>query len=446
MRILNSDVEKNSRPIYRALTVCCGVALTIIITLFSAVFPAHAITLEEAREEALRANLSIKISVEQKAFAEFKRDESFTMLLPEISLIADSFYLEEEIASHVPILDVDVITRENQLTFIGGVRLEQPVFEGGRKYYSFKEMESKAQEAHWVEQETVQEILFSVENAYFELLKAESLEQLALQHQSTVNTHLEEMEIKHKEGRVAHNEVLKVRVQNAQAERDVIKTKNDVSIAAGRLNLLLNRPFNVPIDAVDIYEPPPVTFTVEEAEQWAKAGNKALQRAFAERTTVEFERRVAKADYYPTITFSTEYTYQDGQPSFPDRQFGVFINMEWPIWHWGETKKKVAAMSAHEREIEHSIASLENEIAAGIREVFSQIDNVDEQIVADHEEIEQAEENLRITKIGFKHGRNTSTDVLDAEESLSVARTHYVQDVFNAFVVRAKLRYLMGKM
>lgn len=440
------------------LFISCMAVLTFGLLSFE-IKEAESLTLQEAKEEAVCANVSIKSAREKSLQADFVQKASYTELFPKLSLTGSANYVNQETATTVeqgiygtfpfgpvPQSDAKVITYENELTSIGKVKIEQPVFQGGKIYYSYKEAVSKTESARMDEQQKIQDILLAVEKSYFSLLKAQDLKRLAEKHENTLKAHLSDIEQMYRKGRVAFNDVLKVKVQVAEAEGDTIKAGNDVSIAEVHLNSLLNRRLDQHLDLAPIVSPEPIAISIDKAEEIAKANNYTLNSLRAQKVAAAYNSKVAEADYYPFLTFSAEYSAAEGQPSYPDDFWKVFLNMDWSFWHWNETKHKVSSARAFERQMEYDMSSFENQISEQIRDAFLQINEIDKRMEIDKEMITQARENLRITQVGFANGRMTSVDVMDAEDIESQAESYFIQDTYDAFIARAQLRYVIGKM
>jgi outer membrane protein TolC len=59
--------------------------------------------------------------------------------------------------------------------------------------------------------------------------------------------------------------------------------------------------------------------------------------------------------------------------------------------------------------------------------------------------VEQAEENLRVTSEKFKNGYSTSSELIDAETALISAKTNYTTSVVDFELAKAKLEKSIGK-
>jgi outer membrane protein TolC len=339
-----------------------------------------------------------------------------------------------------------VVSEENNIAYTGAIRVQQPIFTGGRIWFNYKSMQSQHDEARLNEEQFVQEILLNTEKAYFTLLKTQERLLIAEAHRVAVAEQLSDMEKRYKYGRVNLNDLLKSRVQLADADSELLKAKNGVLVAEGQMNLLLNRPLEQPVKAVSVGDPPQVTLSSAAAKELAKLANKALNSARQKRLTAEFQRRIAEADYYPSISFTGQYNAQGGMANYRDTWWFAGISLEWNIWQWGGTRSKVNAAKAFERQVEYDVSSLENKTVIEVRDAYLLISEADQRVIADRESVKQAEENLRITKIGYQSGRNTATELLKAEDLVVQAKGTLVQDMYEAHVSRAQLRFIMGKM
>jgi outer membrane protein len=449
-------VNKSIRNYFLKYFIVVSIALAILLNSGS---EAYALSLQEAREEALKANMDIKIYHEKNAEAYLASEEGFTKLLPVFSLNGTASYVDQENAikieqglygvypfGPIPSKDLHLVYQDNTLLTIASIQIQQPISVGNRIYNTYKQLQSQFQEAQWNEQQAMQDTLFNIEKAYYDLLKAKEMLNSAKLHEKTLREHLKDIEQKYQKGSSALVDVLQVKVQVAQAEGEALKNRNDVTTAEDRVNLILNRPLDIPVDPVPLTKSQEVTITRDEATEIAKANNKVLISARTKVITAKIQRKVAEADYYPDINISTQYAIQSGQPSYPNDVWSVTVDASWPIFQWGGTKHRVGAAQAYVQEMLYRVASLENQVIAKVRDSFFQIEETDKKIVIDKEAISAAEETLRITVIGFDKGRKTSTDVLNAEDSLSKVRTSYIQDFYDSFTARAQLRYAMGKM
>jgi outer membrane protein TolC len=58
--------------------------------------------------------------------------------------------------------------------------------------------------------------------------------------------------------------------------------------------------------------------------------------------------------------------------------------------------------------------------------------------------VEKAEEDFKISEIGYSAGMNTNSGVIDAETALTQAKTNYIQALYDYNNNRAQLDKAMG--
>jgi outer membrane protein TolC len=417
---------------------------------------ANAMSLDEAREEALRANLNIKIAGENVSEAQSVRKQRFTGLLPTLDFMGNVAHIEERprlefparAFGPIPLEDVFIDTGKED-TYKVGVQLEQPVytfFTDRQPYFSYREAKAHEEMTSWDEQQVIEDVLFSVEQAYFAVLEAEEMDRIARQHEATLQAHLKDIEVLHEKGRVAFNEVLKVRVEVASAKQALIRTANQILVAKGQLNLILSRPFEQPIEVASVEEPVPVEITLEAAREMAMLNRPSLKRARAQREEALLSRRGAEVGYYPDVKLVAEYSHRTEEPSIEPENWLVMLVVAVPLWNWGETGHKIRAAKAIEQQSDYYISALEGQTKGEVDQAWLQIQEADGRIEVVKEAVTQSEENLRITQAGFTQGRKTSTEVLDAEELLAKAQSDHIRARYDAHLARASLRYGMGGM
>lgn len=438
----------------RRLFLC---SVFFVTSLFAA-GAAYALTISEAREEALRVNLDVKLSREKAAEASSVRRLKYTDFFAKLDSRAFASHAEPEphvnvkrgeygtfSSGPVPSSDRSVLSGE-QNTYGIGVKLDQPLFQGGRIYNTYRQSLSSEEAAGYDEKKTAQEILLKTESAYIDLLKAEELKRAAEQHIKTIEAHMKDMQLLFARGRASQNDVLKVKVELARAEETLILTENDMQIAAGRLNTILDRPFSEKIDPAPLPDTKWPEITPKEAESLALINRPDLKSAFGRNREAIFKRKVSEADFYPGVNFVSEYIHQTEQPTVENDEWSVTMRVEYRLWDWGGRSHNVEAARSAERQKYLEVLSVESGIYSDVQEALLNVRAADKRVEVSKEALNQAQENLRITEFGFEHGAKTSTEVLDAEDLKTKTGSEYIQARYDSHHSRAVFRYAIGLM
>src|SRR4030043_2380435 len=184
------------------LCKCIVLICALLFSIFSGLSQVNAISLQEAKEEALRNNLNIKIAKDKILERQAESRGQFAAMLPKLSLESFASHSENKSAVVIekgsygtyysfpfPQNDVEIETGRKDNMMIG-LKLEQPVFRGGKLYYSYKTAKVREEWSEWNDQQVVLEEIRKVEEAYFNVLKAEENKKFAEKHQTTLNAHL----------------------------------------------------------------------------------------------------------------------------------------------------------------------------------------------------------------------------------------------------------------
>lgn len=440
------------------LCKCIILICALLFLNFCGLSQVNAISLQEAKEEALRNNLNIKIAKDKILERQAESRGQFAAMLPKLTLESFASHSENKAAVIIkkgsygtyysfpfPQNDVEIETGRKDNLMIG-LKLEQPVFTGGKLYYSYKTAKVREEWTEWNDKQVVLEEIRKVEEAYFNVLKAEENKKFAEKHRTTLNAHLADVEIQYQNGRIALHEVLKVKLEVARSNELMTKANNALLVARARFNTVLNYPIDQPVDITKEEDPLPITITIEDAEKIAMSNHPSLNRAHARIKEAEYNRKISAADYYPDFLFTAGYYQRTEQPVYPETNWHVMLNMTWPFWEWGKTGHKINASKSIERQSAYAILDLENQIKAEIRQAWLQSTESYARIEVTKEAMKYADENLRITQIGYEKGINTSTSVLQAEEILLRTQADYITAKYEAHYAGTLLRYSIGIM
>lgn len=416
----------------------------------------QAISLSEARKEALQAYLGVKVAREEVVAARSERKARKADFFPKLDLDANLSYRGEaaEIKidsgafgqigqSPLPANDVSITFLERDRYELD-LTLYQTIFSGGKIYFGFQKAWALERATEWEEQQTIEDVLSSVEQAYFNLLQALEAEEVAQQKLTDLKAHLSDVQKLHAAGRIALTDVLKVQVEVARADEEVLKAVNEREIAVANLNRFLGRSKESTIEVEPVLDPPPLRLDLKEAQQIALDRRPALLQIREQLGAAIVSRRIVQGDYYPRLDLTGRYTFQSGQETLDREQWEILGAVNWTFWEWGRTHQEVAEARAIERRTAYKAELLADEIHQAVREAWLRIRESDQRIKVAEEARIHAEENLRVTRLGFQAGTHTSTELLDAETLLAETRFERTQTRYDAWIARAALRFAMG--
>ena len=338
-----------------------------------------------------------------------------------------------------------------------GIQLVQSIYEGGKMVAAFRAADATKQQAIAQFQTVVADTLLATRVAYYDVLLA--AQQITV-HEASVNLlqkELEDQQHRFDAGTVPKFNVLRADVAVANERPNLIQARNNYRIAKNNLSNLLgyNLPREileeVPLNLTDALESAPYDVNLPDA----------IQQALARRTeltvlhkTVELQRLNivnAKSGYKPTVSLFAGYNWFNAQFT-PPVELSHDINgwnagaeLQWNIFDGALTHGKVIQANALYEKSKTDLVDQSRQIEIEVRTAYSDFMEAREVLESQKTVQAEAEEALSEAKSRADAGTGTQLDVLDAETSLTQARTTQVQALHDYDTARAKLQRAIGE-
>jgi outer membrane protein TolC len=289
-----------------------------------------------------------------------------------------------------------------------------------------------------------QTIAFEVMQNYFHLLSAQANLLVADEAMRDAERILHDTKAR-KAGGVAEREsVLRAEVELSQTKQLHLSAIQGVSDAKSVLNVTLGRSAERPISVASVTSEPTLAQTLEDA----------LGRAIAERREIQMAREAvagardgvtaAKGEMLPKVYVrGTVLRAASPGPLNGDIE-GAGIHVDQPIYAGGRYRAEVRR---HQSDVAEAFAGLESivdQVSLQVCVAYQAIDTERQRIQLGRVTIEQAKENLRLTRVRYDNGDATPTDIVDAQTSLRQAETTYYNAIYGYLEGLAKLEYAVG--
>ncbi|MEJ2286480.1 MAG: TolC family protein, partial [Desulfobacterales bacterium] len=212
--------------------------------------------LRQTIETALKANLELQKSKDEIDAATASRNSATTEFLP--TLNARYGYIKRDKPTTQALgttggQTVDVIINpEDEYNFV--TSFTQPIFTGFALYNRYKIADLGLDIAEYTERLTRQDVILDAKNAYYSILKAQKLQDVASETVAQIAAQKDVAENMYQVGMSPMNDLLQSQVQLANAKQRLISATNNLDIAKSQFNTLLRRPINSPVSVVDILD------------------------------------------------------------------------------------------------------------------------------------------------------------------------------------------------
>jgi outer membrane protein TolC len=281
--------------------------------------------------------------------------------------------------------------------------------------------------------------------AYYQVLRTRALGKTARDAVRRAEDDLKVAQNLAKGGVLEKEKVLRVEVQLAESQRLLDAAEGAEAVAVAALNLAIGLNVNAPTGVVEISDVPPFPQSLAECLQTAVGLRREFQVARRSIQVADEGRRVARADFAPRVL--AEGSLFDFQQSAPrghaDLAVG-FIKLEWGLFEGG---KRVAELRVSDSKIRAAVAQAESvadTIAFQVTEAYRNLITARRGIDRSRPAVSQAEENYRLVRARAGQGAATSSEITDAESTLTRAQQAHLNSIHDYLIALARLDYAMG--
>ena len=338
-------------------------------------------------------------------------------------------------------------TRSNYSWMTG---LDQPLFTGGFRYWSYRLAKLGVDLSKVFFELVKQDLVLQVKAAYFNILKAEKIRQVAVQAVEQLESQLKVSKAFYDVGVIPKNDLLQTQVELAQARQDLTSAEVELAVAKATFNTLLRRDVRMEVEVEDILEYRPMEIPFEECLVEARKNRPELREAELSVKKAEKEVWLGRSEYFPTIGLSGNYERVGDDPSVSGSKFedkdswNINAYARWTFWQWGKKRQLVREKQSKLIQAQDAMVEVEDGISLEVKDAYLRLTEARDKIDVAKLAIEQAEENFRINQERFKEQVATATDVLDAQTLLTRAKSNYFNALSDYNIAWARLDRAMG--
>jgi cobalt-zinc-cadmium efflux system outer membrane protein len=248
-------------------------------------------------------------------------------------------------------------------------------------------------------------------------------------------------EVRFNAGSVARLDVLKAKVDQAQAQNDLLANQRDVANARAALNRLMGRPLGFAVEAADSLAVPADLPDADSLVAIALIQRPELLGLARQRAGASAATALAQQYLLPDVGLSLEKNMAQGTPSTYTTSIGFTV----PLFFWNHQRGEVSEARHHERELEATYADLQAQVDLDVRTTYATAATALQQAVYLRDALlPEARRAYEIALTSYGLGGSSALDVLDARRTLLVAEGQYADALGAANDARADLERAIG--
>lgn len=296
-----------------------------------------------------------------------------------------------------------------------------------------------------------QQHILNVSEAYFNVLRQQSLTTAYLQEEKALLEQLNMMNAKLREGLVAKSEVSEASAQYQNARANRIATHVQLVLAQEQLAQLIG-PYreNLAVLRDDFQFQKPVPERLEDWAQLAQQQNLAILQARLQRQYAEDARRVEQAARYPQVEAVGSYGYAKQSPESvmsPDGQFDqIGVEMNWNVFSGGRVSKNVQKAAVQVQKSEAELDAAIRKAQTDVKKAYLQVETDQAKLQARQAAMNSADLVARASKAQYQEGLKTMVDVLLAQRNAFSAKQDYLNAQYDYLNHVLQLKAAVGQL
>jgi cobalt-zinc-cadmium efflux system outer membrane protein len=243
-------------------------------------------------------------------------------------------------------------------------------------------------------------------------------------------------------GSVAKLDVIRARVDLAQADNALIANERETANAEAALNRVIGRPLGTPIVSADSLDVPPPLPDLAPLEEVALQIRPELSDLEAQRNGARANIALLREYWLPDLTFTANRDYaQTGRPLF-----STGLALPFPLLFWQHTNGEIAEARSRERELTATQRDLRAEVGQDVRATYAAATIALRQVLYIRDALlPAAQEAFRVASVSYGLGGSSALEVLDARRTLLDAQAQYADALAAANTARSDLERAVGR-
>ncbi len=306
------------------------------------------------------------------------------------------------------------------------------------------------------------EVVLNVKQAFFSLLQADKLVEVAQKTVEQTESHLSQAQAFFRAGSKPRFDVTRAEVDVNNARLSFINAKNSVRVRTIALNNAMGVDPGRPTQINDALPALPLLPTMEQAQADALKHRPELMKADADIEAARSRVKAEEANYLPTLSASGAYNWAHGTtetdfgsqslPGFSGQTLTSDIQDSWnagitltvPLFQGGLTRGRVSEARANLLFLEAQRDTIRQSILLELNQAFADLEGSSARVDVMESTVKKAQENLDLAQGRYEAGIGPYIEVTDAQLAAVNAETDHIQAMYDYQLAVARLLKAVG--
>lgn len=326
------------------------------------------------------------------------------------------------------------------------LEVRQPVYRGGATAAQVRKARS-GRDASREELRSAQlKVALGATEAYLQVQLTRARVEVTREALEAARGHLEMAENRYEAGSALRGDTLQARTRVSEMEEQLLDNRNQLELAKSRLNEVLGRDLNAPVEIEGgLQTPEGITGQpLAELTQQAVESRPELAGLRARLEGASANVEAANAALLPQVNLQARL--EDHRADEADQSWLVGAQLQWQLFSGGANWAERQAATAKEYATQAKLSDQLRKIRLGVKEAHLNLQSAQSRLETAGKAVESARENLRTTSNRYEQGSATMVQLLDAQLSRHQARLRRLKALFDVRMGQARLQQRIGKL
>ncbi|MDP6685131.1 MAG: TolC family protein [Candidatus Marinimicrobia bacterium] len=430
----------------------------LLISIFLLTFVnSQQLSLEDCIQIGLNNKSTLRSASSGKSAAEQSVKTSLSNLLPSIGFSGSlnrTYFPEREIVSmNMENFQMDTSSLNRSQNLSAGVSVTQKVFDGGQTINRVKQAKSLFQSANFNYQSSRLKVIRDIVHGYFNFLKAKELKDVAGQNLSLSEKQLELVKTKFDLGAVKKTDLLKGEVNKGQAQSEFLRS--DQALRNARRNFYFAMGVSDAGEQFLDYKKNIQSYKFPNKENLItimEENNPRLLRQQSQIQSAKLNYMITRGMKLPSVDAGLNYSVM-GENSQEwmgnlkeDWNLGVNFSVSIPIYTGNGLSSQIEQRRIEWNQSAEDYTTIKQNLHVQALDHFELLIQYKDILPIQSQVVESAQEDLTLVRERYALGAATILEVLDAQVSLNLAKTTWVNMKYDFWISAASLKELTGEL
>ena len=441
-------------------------ALISLLMVIGNVFAQEKLSLEDCINIALEKNSALKQKNYSNESAGYDVTASYSNIMPSLDIGAGASRTKYGKSSYIDAVPVGQDTATGEVVYRREIKtipaysndnftlratINQNIFDGFGWWNQIQQARANKKSSDFDLLNETNSVILTVQNNFYNLVKQDKLYDVYSVAVKRSQDQLARTEKMYELGSKSRLDVFQSKVNLGNDKINLLTQQNIVSDARRILNISLGRDPNEPLEVATDAQAELSSFDLDELINISTENQPLLKKNEADVKSRGIGVSLARSNYYPRITAFYEYGRRNSDlnkvyKDYFDKDFysSVGLNLSWNLFNGFSDHANVQKAKLSEKSALEFKENFKRQLKSRIKGFNDNYNSYIEIIKINEENLEAANEEVRLANERYTIGAGTSLDVREAQVKLTRAEETLIAARYNALITLAQLDNELG--